>query len=150
MSYAECFSLLGALTLEVSGRTFTTWTPAAMKNNVTTAVLPLRLLSPVTPFDDTGRVQNVTLSGSTAEADWTVYELQLWKPAASGRGLDEYAADVVSIVDAYTTLLRANAQLKRGLRIMSFQHDGGIFTYPQGNTAYFGVQWRIDIKDIFA
>ena len=141
------YEAVAAVNVQIDGATVTAWTPYTLQNKVNAAALPLRILTPITSVEDGSNMAAITLDRGVGTATWRIEDLCLLAPAASGRGLIEFAGVLVDYQAEYTSRMLQDAQLMRGGRVTGVSSDAGTYSYV--GVDYFAVKMTLLVAETF-
>lgn len=142
----DIYRRLADISITLDGETLTAWTPETMRNRVNSAVLPLRILSPIGVANTGTFTPPVFASDGSGEAQWTIYELVLIAPAPEGRGLREHADEMLSLIESYINAVAQDSRLMPGVLIENVTAEAGVYTYNDVN--YFAVEFRVQVTEV--
>ena len=149
----DVYDAISELQLELNDKLLNCTAPSALPNTITTAHLPLRILTPLSRWNTTYVVAPNTFNpsqGSTVnQLFWTITELFLLTPVAQGSGvrfqndlLVEYCAEYFQKLSEGNLALPDNTWLEN----VTFRPD--VIEYPLGSSSfYFGVIGTFTISE---
>lgn len=120
-----------------------------LPNVVDTAHLPLRILSPF--HDMKGKGVPRTIGGDKVTNTWTITDMCLWQAETQGTGMKQTAPFVISYLDTYSRVIRANLRIIDGALVEEWEFKPGVYPYPAGvekPTFYYGILVTLTIKEI--
>jgi hypothetical protein len=122
-----------------------------LPSKVVPAMLPCRLLTPMSPRADARDYSFIAL-GKLSKLTWHINDLLLWQPEASGTGLYSVAPVLVDYAAAYIEMLRQNRAMSQvQCHIISARFTYGVFEWPEQSGQYFdGVSCDIDIEEVLS
>ena len=143
------YNTLEATTITVGGVSVTVYDADELPNSVPAATLPVRLLTPLTPFGvEAGATSTVIPMGGSMPyvVDWTIADLMLWKPVAVDIGVKAHAKSLLSYCVQYLDMLKTvNVPI-----ITSVSLIPDVINYPtQSANWYYGVRVLLGVKEKF-
>ncbi|MCC6615935.1 MAG: hypothetical protein IT320_20865 [Anaerolineae bacterium] len=120
-----------------------------LPDSIQTAQLPCRLLHPLGE-QPLGSVTPFTLSGTSLQFGWTIFDLFLLRPVGQGIGLVDAAPDLVAYMGAYAAALKTHIKLVgHTVTITGGAFDPALYAYPRGGAAiYFGVMVTLRMTEL--
>jgi hypothetical protein len=107
-SITSIYAALAAVTVTTtSGKTPTVYDLDELPESISTAILPARLLIPVGSNPGEGRMAEFYAIGTQMTVNWQVNDLMLWQASEQGRGLQEFAPELVDYCGKYLDAMRA-------------------------------------------
>jgi hypothetical protein len=115
---------------------------------IDTAILPCRLLLPVGNNPGEGREGVFIAVGTTMTINWQISDLMLWEASEQGRGLSEFAPELVSYCGRYLDAMRTFRQPYGSSALESVEMIPGMYEWPIGSGRYYsGVLCQLIIRE---
>lgn len=119
-----------------------------LQTSVSAGDLPVRLLLPVGARADGRNIAAIDLSGRFRTARWRITDLLLLANTTEGRGLEDFAEELVDYVVQYETVMNARRQMAAGMLLEDLSIETGIFEWPHlSGVWYFGAQAVHGVKE---
>jgi hypothetical protein len=131
-----------------SGVTPTAYDLDELKEGITTADLPCRLLLPLGSSPGEGREGQFIAVGTTMAIVWQVNDLMLWQASEQGRGLQEFAPEIVDYCGKYLDAMRTFRKPYGSSALESVNMNPGEYEWPTGSGRYYaGVLCQLSIRE---
>lgn len=141
----EVYDAMSALELKIDEKILTCAKPSAVPNTITTAHLPLRILTPLSRFSNqfaaASNSFNPNQGSGVNNIFWTITELFLLTPISQGSGI-RFQNDILVeyCVEYYDKLGAGALKLPNNVWIENANFRPDIIEYPIGSGQfYFGV-----------
>lgn len=144
------YNTLEATTITVNTVTVTVYDADELPNSVPGASLPVRLLTPLSPFGiEAGAVSEIVPQSTSSMpyiVDWSIVDLMLWQPVATDVGIKAHAKELLAYCVQYLDMLKTvNISL-----ITSVSLVPDVINYPtQSANWYYGVRSVLGVKEKF-
>ena len=131
----ELYSALAATNIAVNGVTIRVKDLTGLPSALDTAILPCRLLTPISSFLTNNMQSGVwTVAGysGVAEVRWNVADIMYLKPLAQDVGIRAIADDLVAYMREYQVMISAFVPPSIGstLWVQNLTMNAGVFEYP--------------------
>lgn len=145
------YDALAAWTFTIGTTAINTFWDTTLKQQITTADLPARLLLPVNTNLEGDQIQAATITGGVAVAYWAITDMMLYKPTTQGTGLEEAAPFLVDYVKAYMNKFKTGRRLISGsATITQVATSTGIIEWPvNSNRFYHGANITLQVTEVF-
>lgn len=144
----DIYSYLAGQVISVAGIIPQAFDLSQLPNTVETAILPCRLLTPMSPKGEARDGQFIAL-GQLTSVTWRLTDLMLWRAVASGIGLEDIAGVLVDYADAYLDMIRHHRSMGQAqCHVTGYRFVYGTFEWPdQSGRWYDGVSCELDIEE---
>jgi hypothetical protein len=148
-SITSIYAALAAVTVTTtSGKTPTVYDLDELPESISTAILPARLLIPVGSNPGEGRMAEFYAIGTQMTVNWQVSDLMLWQASEQGRGLQEFAPELVDYCGKYLDAMRAFRCPVSDTALTSLDMIPGIYEWPvSSGNFYSGVLCQLTIQE---
>ena len=149
-SLLDIYQAVAGWAVQLNGKTVAVRGLSELKNQVTSADLPLRMLVPYGRWWDVGG-EDLTFVAfrDMSRLTWTVRDMLLYKPVRQGLGLEDIASDLAEYTAAYVDQVTANRQLTNTAWVAEAFVMPGVYEWPlHGNTFYWGVECLLRVDEI--
>lgn len=137
------YSALAATTVVVNGVTVGVKDLTTLPNSLDTAILPCRLLTPISQFLGSNLQSGIGTIASYSgvnEVRWNVADIAYFKPVAQDIGIRAIADDLVIYMREYQAMISAFTMSSAGGSTMWIQNlvmNAGVFEYPLLSGRFF-------------
>ena len=143
------YNTIAATTITVNTITVTVYDADELPNSVPAASLPVRLLTPLSPFgvEVGARSDTIPKGGSMPYiVDWTIADILLWNPVATDVGIKAHAKELLAYCVQYLEMLKTlNVTMVTAVSLVP-----DVINYPtQSANWYYGVRAILEIKEKF-
>jgi hypothetical protein len=148
-SITSIYAALAAVTVTTtSGKTPTVYDLDELPESISTAILPARLLIPVGSNPGEGRMAEFYAIGTQMTVNWQVNDLMLWQASEQGRGLQEFAPELVDYCGKYLDAMRAFRCPVSDTALTSLDMIPGIYEWPVSSGSFYsGVLCQLTIQE---
>jgi hypothetical protein len=143
------YDALEAITVTTtSGSTPMVYNLSDLPKNADTARLPARLLLPVGNNPGEGREGSFIAIGATMTITWQISDLMLWQATEQGRGLPEFAPELVDYCGEYMDAMRTFKCPTSNSALERVTVTPGIYEWPSMSGKYYsGVLCQLEILE---
>ena len=148
-SILSIYNTLEATTITVNTVSVTVYDADELPNSVPAATLPVRLLTPLSPFGiEAGAVSSIIPNGGSMPyiVDWSIVDLMLWQPVATDVGIKAHAKELLAYCVQYLDMLKTvNISIMTSVSLVP-----DVINYPtQSANWYYGVRSVLNVKEKF-
>lgn len=149
----ELYAALAASSVTVNGKAVAVKGPESLPSKLDTAVLPVRLLTPISQFlpqNVSSAVWAAPGSSVVTQLTWSLADLMYWKPLAQGEGIRAVADDLVVYMREYTTMLQGLVMPAVGstMWIANVGMQASVLEYPiYSEQFYYGVAATLTVTE---
>lgn len=120
-----------------SGKTPKVYNLASLPESLNTAQLPCRLLLPLGGMPGEGRDGQFLGIGESATMQWQVNDLMFWQASEQGRGVKDFAKDLVDYCGQYAEAMKSYKCPATDMVLDGWSVTPGEFEYPLGSGRYY-------------
>ena len=114
--------------------------PNELPNSINTAILPVRLLTPIQQFTPgilRSEGWNGALGSTVIQLNWSITDIFLYSTVAQNIGIKALADPLVDYCVAYVDALNNTLSIPSNLMISNYQIRPDIINYPLGGATFF-------------
>lgn len=141
------YATIAAQQITVNGTQVGCLDLAVLRNDLVSAVLPTRMLNPMSARGG-GSLQSFwTLGDGVRTVDWLITDMLAWRAYSAGIGLEDIAPDLIAYTVQYAELLKS----LRGNRwnVTQCQMQVLAYEWPLGSTRWWdGVICQLTVREI--
>lgn len=149
----ESYKAIAKMELYVEGMAVKGFAPNELPNSVTTAILPIRLLTPISRFSgqvgNTATTWNVSYGSGVNRVDWQITELFLWEAVNQNVGIKAMSDPLLNYCVQYLDTIAAGGLVLPDNSVVtnvSFRPD--IVEYPIfSGHGFYGVVTNISLME---
>ena len=121
-----------------------------LPESITTAILPCRLLLPVSSEPGDGRDGTHIAIGTAMSIIWQITDFMIWQPSEQGLGMREFAPKLIDYCGKYLDAMRAWGKCpSQNSTLEGVGITPGEYEWPRGSgKLYSGVICRLQIREV--
>jgi hypothetical protein len=121
-----------------------------LPESITTAILPCRLLLPVSSEPGDGRDGTHIAIGTAMSIIWQITDFMIWQPSEQGLGMREFAPKLIDYCGKYLDAMRAWGKCPhQNSTLEGVGITPGEYEWPRGSgKLYSGVICRLQIREV--
>jgi len=149
----ESYNALAAMELTIDGVAVKGIAPEDLPNAIVTAVLPVRLLTPISRFSgqvgNTGTTWNVSYLPINSVDDWQITELFLWEAVNQNVGIKAMSGPLIKYCTNYLEVLASGGlQLPVNSVVTNVSFRPDVIEYPIfSGHGFYGVITNITLME---
>lgn len=121
-----------------------------LPESITTAILPCRLLLPVSSEPGDGRDGTHIAIGTAMSIIWQITDFMIWQPSEQGLGMREFAPKLIDYCGKYLDAMRAWGKCPhQNSTLEGVGITPGEYEWPRGSGKFYsGVICRLQIREV--
>lgn len=149
----ESYKAIAGMELVIDGVPVKGIAPEDLPNSITTAVLPVRLLTPISRFSGqvgaTGTTWNVSYGSGVNRIDWQITELFLWEAVNQNVGIKAMSGPLIKYCTNYLEVLASGGlQLPVNSVVTNVTFRPDVVEYPIfSGHGFYGVITNITLME---